>query len=107
MAVYKIGATVQILLEFTDAEFTALFPNDEFVAEAEITGGVEYPMTIIIDEPTRAVLLRADTSTWNKGRYKCDIRVSKNGITTFIPLNTYIEFELVSPVTETGSVVDT
>lgn len=107
MAVYKIGSTVQILIEFTEDEYAAIFPNEEFTAECEITGGVEYPMTIIQDAANRTVLLRANTTSWTKGRYKCDIRVTKNGITTFIPQNSYIEFELIAPVTETGSVVDT
>ena len=107
MAVYKIGSTVQILIEFTEDEFDAVFPNEEFVAECEITGGVEYPMIVTTDAVNRTVLLRADTTNWTKGRYKCDIRVRKNGIVTFIPQNSYIEFELIAPVTEAGSVVQT
>ena len=107
MAVYKIGATVQIIIEFTEEEWTAVFPNEEFFAECEMTVGAEYPMTVTTDEATRTVLLRAETTGWTKGTYKCDIRVTKNGITTFIPQDSYITFNMIAPVSEVGSIVDT
>ena len=107
MATYKIGATVQIVIEFTEDEFAAIYPNDEFTAEAEITGGAEYPLAVTWDIPSRTALLRAETSNWSRGRYKCDIRVVKNGVTAFIPLDEYITFDVIAPVTEAGTIVNT
>lgn len=107
MTKFKIGATLQLLLEFTEEEFDAIYPNEEFLAEAEITGGAEYTLTPTIDVAARSILLSASTTGWTRGRYKCDIRVTKNGVVSFLPADSYIEFELISPVAEIASQVNT
>ena len=55
MATYKQGATLQILLEFTDDEFAAIYPFDEFIAEAEISGGQEYLLTHTVDVVNKSI----------------------------------------------------
>jgi len=107
MATYKIGATVQILLQMDQEEFDAIYPHTSFMAEAEITGGQEYQLTPTIDVLNRSILLTANTTGWQKGQYKCDIRIVKNGMTLFIPADSYITFNLVPPVTETANEVNT
>lgn len=106
MATYKQGATLQILLEFTDEEFEAIYPFDSFLAEAEVSGGQEYELDYVVDVSTKTILLSSPTDGWNKGAYKCDIRIVKNGITSFIPPETFIQFNIINPVSETESVVN-
>ena len=101
MSTYKRGSTLQILLEFTQEEWDAIYPHEEFLAECEITGGVEYELTPTFNIPERTILLRSPTDGWTRGRYKCDVKIVKNGITSYIPPNSYIEFEIIAPVTET------
>lgn len=107
MPTYKRGSTLQILLEFTDDEWDAIYPNEEFLAECEITGGVEYQLTPTFDTVNKTILLRSPTEGWQRGKYKCDIKIVKNGITSYIPADSYIEFDIIVPVTEIPNEVGT
>lgn len=106
MATYKIGATLQIVLEFTADEFSAIYPFDSFQAECENTN-TEFPLTHTIDVANRRILLTSPTDSFTRGTYKVDIRIEKDGIVTFFPKDTYITFNMIFPVADLVNKVNT
>lgn len=106
MAIYKKGATLLIAIEFTEEEFTAIYPHDTLIAECE-NSTKEYPLITTFDVPNRTLLLSADTEPFTKGNYKVDVRIEKDGIVIFIPQDTYITFQIIAPVSEVGNEVET
>lgn len=106
MATYKIGATLQIVLEFTEEEFNTIYPFDLFMAECENTT-TEFVLPHTVDVANRSILLQRSTADFTRGTYKVDCRVEKDGIITFFPKDTYITFTMVPPVAEVGTEVNT
>ena len=99
MPAYKKGATLGIEIEFTEEEWTEIYPWDEILSECE-NATTEYPLTITTDAQTRTILLSSPTDNFLKGFYKADIRVVKNGTVMFIPREGYINFTITNPVSE-------
>lgn len=106
MSIYKQQSTVKILLEFTDDEWSNLWPYDSVKAEAEIpkvpNGETEFLFTVLPDELTKSILLTAATDeNWPVGVYRADIRFEKNGEFLFYPEGSeFITFTITRPVTD-------
>lgn len=106
MSIYKIGATLQIVLEFTEEEFDSIYPFDSFLAECE-NSSKEYTLNYTIDVENRTILLSRETDDFTRGTYKVDIRIEKDGLTTFFPKDSYITFQMIPPVSEPANQVNT
>lgn len=100
MVTWKIGTTIQILLEFDDDEFEVVSSSTSFLAKVKHSSGQEYEFDQETDEASKTISLTADTAAWQLGMYRSDIRVELTDKTVYVPADNFIEFKLIKPVTE-------
>lgn len=106
MQIKKIGATISVILRFTEADWEVISTADELLAEIETRGGSEYQFTITPNAAGRELHLQAQTAGWAAAQYRGDLKVVKDGIVTYYPDKTFIEFQLINPVSETANTVE-
>ncbi|WP_347140782.1 hypothetical protein [Paracoccus sp. SSK6] len=98
MAKIKKGSAFESFATFTEEEWAALHPFDEFLA-AVGQGKAKYPLTITIDEETRTVFMRAaDTSSWSIGPAQFDFKIIKNGRSIALPGDHNVELIIIAGV---------
>lgn len=95
----KRGASFRLALNFTDEEWASLFPVDLIVSQYK-KGDMVADLEVIVDENTKCVFLRAETSEWEIGKGAFDVKLVRGGLITVVPELASIEVQVVKGVTE-------
>lgn len=89
----KKGTHFQFIVVMDPDEWNVLFPFDSVTAQVS-TGNNFFNLEIIIDEETRTIVASSPTDEWLIGKYKCEIKIEKNGSSFYIPPKSYFTFEI-------------
>lgn len=97
----KQSATLLMALEFTEEEWSVLFPNGtEVLACQAKMGSVRIPLTLNRHNDLRTLIIRSDTIGWPLGQVKIDVRVTRDGFSYYVPQLSNFNFTIIEGVTQ-------
>ena len=96
---FKRGTTFKASLEFTEAEWAAIYPNDGMRAQAQ-QGHFRYDLAVAVDAGARTVTVSSETDAWLMEPFRFDIRIEKDGRDIFVPPDTNLDASIIGGVTE-------
>lgn len=89
----KKGTHFQLIVVMDLDEWNVLSPFDGLTVNVS-TGNNFFPLDILVDEETRTIVASSPTDDWVIGKYKCEIKIEKNGAYFFIPPKSFFTFEI-------------
>ena len=97
--VFKRGTLFKAALEFDEAEWAAIYPNDGVKAQVQ-QGHFRYDLAVAVDAGARTVTVSSETGAWLMEPFVFDLRIEKDGENLFIPAETNLSARIIGGVTE-------
>lgn len=94
----KRGVQLDVLIDLTPDEWTAVYPHTSIRAEA-LQGSLRYPLTVAVDTAAHTFRVTGDTSGWVEAPFQFDVLVVKDGSERRIPPESNLSGEIIVGIT--------
>ena len=98
-AVFKKGTQFKAAIEFDEAEWAAIYPNDGMRAQVR-QGHFRYDLSLAVDAEARTITVTSSTDSWLMEPFVFDIRIEKDGRDIFVPPDTNLGARIIEGVTK-------
>lgn len=97
----KKGSTFKGLFEFTDDEWSVIYPYETIEADVRDKAGVFHDTTLTANTGAKTIAILANTAEWATGPAQMDIRITMaNGEVIMIPNDSTIALTVLESVTD-------